>query len=131
MDVQVMHIKGKVAILSWKPVPCCHQNGAILCYYIEYETFVPDGSVVYSDSTVGEVRQITLRELRPNTKYEARVAAVNSAGVGNFSPPVELITPGGKKKGKDFYMYLLALCSLIQLVPEKFKKLSLLRPATE
>ena len=95
--VQVVQVKGRVAVLSWKPIPCCHQNGEILQYYIEYETSVPE-SVVYQDNTVGEVRQIILHNLLPNTKYEVKVAAVNSAGIGIFSPPVELITPGGKKK---------------------------------
>ena len=95
--MQVVSVEGTQATLSWKSIPCCHQNGKILNYLIQYSLILPSGlSILEQVNTAKDSREITLYGLRANSQYSAKVAGVNHVGVGNFSKPVRFITPGGK-----------------------------------
>ena len=39
----------------------------------------------------GDTRQTTIPDLNPSTTYSIEVAAVNSAGIGNYSDPPVII----------------------------------------
>ena len=98
--LKVLSVMNTSAELSWNRVPCCHQNGIIGHYLIVYYYTLPNLTMVEKQSeTVGNVLEITLLNLRPNTEYFVRVAGVNRAGPGLFSLPLVLITEGGKKLG--------------------------------
>ena len=95
-DVKILSIKRTSAELSWKAIPCPQQNGRILWYLIRHDYELPNGTFAFQQSeTFGDALNITFTNLRPNRNYVVRVAGVNDAGVGAFSSPIQLITPGG------------------------------------
>ena len=95
-DVKILSIKRTSAELSWKTIPCHHQNGKILWYLVRHDYELPNGTfAVQQSETFWDALDVTLINLRPNRKYTVKVAGVNEAGVGVFSSPIPLITPGG------------------------------------
>ena len=95
-NVEILWIKKTSAELSWKAIPCPHQNGRILRYLVRHDYELPDGTfAVQQSKTFWNALDIILTNLRPNRNYSVRVAGVNEAGVGAFSSPIQLITPGG------------------------------------
>ena len=72
---------------SWRKLPCVKQNGPITGYrfelYRDHEK-VLSGTLPGADST-----EFTADCLKPDAQYKFRVAAVNDAGTGDFSPLVE------------------------------------------
>ena len=104
------------AELSWNAIPCPHQNGIIQHYLIVYDYVLPNGTLVEGHSrTLGNILRITLLDLRPNTDYVVRVAGVNHGGVGVYSSPLALITPGGKKKWSCIKHTVIAVCLSLSL----------------
>ena len=95
-DVKILSIKKTSAKLSWKAIPCPQQNGRILRYLVRHDYELPNGTfAVQQSETLWNTSEIILLNLRPNRRYAVRVAGVNEGGVGVFSSPVHLITPGG------------------------------------
>ena len=94
--VKLHWFKVTSAKLSWKAIPCYHQNGLILRYLVRHDYQLPNGTfAVQKSETFWNNLEITLMNLRPNRNYAVRVAGVNEAGVGAFSLPIQFITPGG------------------------------------
>ena len=75
--------------VQWGSVPCIHQNGQITGYSVRYGV---EGSG--STQTVTATGNgATISDLIPSTNYIVEVAAVNSAGIGDYSdPPIIVIT---------------------------------------
>ena len=103
-NVTIRWIKKRAAKLSWKAIACPDQNGRILRYLIRHDYELPNGAFAEDQSETGELPNGTFAEqqsyithlnLRPNRNYSVQVAGVNDAGVGTFSPPIKLVTPGG------------------------------------
>ena len=94
--VKILSIKKTSAKLSWNAIPCPQQNGRILRYLVRHDYELPNGTfAVQQSETFLDSLEITLMNLHPNRNYTVRVAGVNEAGVGAFTPPIQLITPGG------------------------------------
>ena len=97
--MKILKVRETQADLSWKGIPCCHQHGTILRYIVRRDYTLPDGAIMETESsTLGNLLEVSLLDLRPNTDYIVRVAGVNCAGIGVFSYPVALVTAGGKQK---------------------------------
>ena len=95
-NVKILWIKKRAAKLSWKAVPCPDQNGRILRYLVRHDYELPNGTFAEQQSETSQNDfKITLLNLRPNRNYSVQVAGVNDAGVGTFSLPIQLVTPGG------------------------------------
>ena len=95
-NVKILWIRETSAELSWKTIPCPHKNGKILRYLVRHDYELPNGTfAVQQSETVCDALDIILTNLRPNRNYAVRVAGVNEAGVGAFTLPTQLITPGG------------------------------------
>ena len=98
-EVKVMVISTTTASVSWKSIPCSHQNGMVRFHLVRYVHSLLSGEIVE-----GRVRSASnhprakLCNLRPNTNYVVMVAGWNSGGLGPFSSPVTFVTPGGKKQ---------------------------------
>ena len=93
-NVQVKNIKESDATLSWKPIPCGHQNGKILHYLILYDFTLPSGSLIQGRvETAGDIQEFLLHNLHPNTKYSVKVAGVNVVGIGNFFIVSQVLEP--------------------------------------
>ena len=105
-NVKVMDVTKETINLSWKSIPCHHQNGKILRYLVKYSGLTPSGiEMEYESQTKDCQPKITLSEhISPNTEYSVRVAGVNYVGIGEFSLPVSAITQGGMKT--EMYMKL-------------------------
>ena len=95
-NVKILWIRETSAELSWETIRCHHQNGKLLRYLVRHDYELPNGTfAVQQSKTFRDELYIILTNLRPNRMYAVRVAGVNDAGVGAFSSPVTLITPGG------------------------------------
>ena len=84
--------------LSWNAIPCPHRHGIICHYLIRYDHVLPPRIQVEKESkALGNHSRINIQNLRSNIYYTVRVAGVNRVGIGFFSLPITLLTPGGKK----------------------------------
>ena len=71
--------------VQWGSVPCIHQNGVITEYSVRYGV-EGSGNTPQTMTTTGN--GATILDLTPSTNYTVEVAAVNSAGVGDYSVPI-------------------------------------------
>ena len=96
-NVRIYWIRKTAAKLSWKAIPCPHQNGIILRYIVRHDYELPNGTFAVQQSEMSWriSPRITLENLLPNSNYAVRIAGVNDAGVGPFSSPLKLVTLGG------------------------------------
>ena len=109
-DVKILFVGWTEAVLSWKPIPCRHQNGKIIHYLVNYHDCLPTkfGSRHIS-TTVENKFGITLDNLNPNTRYVIKLAGVNAGGTGPFTFPISFITGGGRQ---EMFYYLFRVLHL-------------------
>ena len=77
----------------WGEVPCVHQNGAITRYSVQYGV-EGSGSTQMLTVNGATVNEATISGLMSSTNYSIQVAAVNSAGTGEYSDPITAMTDG-------------------------------------
>ena len=73
--------------VQWGSVPCIHQNGQITGYSVRYGVVGSGNTETMNVTGSGAV----ISELETSTNY-VEVAAVNSAGVGEYSDPIIVLT---------------------------------------
>ena len=80
-------------IVQWGAVDCADRNGDITGYSVQY---TGDGSMPQTMSVSGNSSEgmVTISGLSAATRYTVEVAAVNSAGTGEYSDPVPTLTSG-------------------------------------
>ena len=78
--------------LTWVEIPCSDQNGRLLHYNISY---TPDCGITTTAALLIGNNQLT--GLTACTNYTLMIAAENDAGIGDFSPPLAVITSGSGK----------------------------------
>ena len=75
---------------------CIHHNGRITGYSVRYGVY---DSGIYKNMNISGVdcTESTISELCANTTYTIEVAAINSAGIGNYSryKTVDTLIKGG------------------------------------
>ena len=86
--VTISKVTGTTITVQWRPVDCIHHNGDITRYLLQYE--VQERGNTQTHTTVG--RQATISNLMSSTTYSIKVAAVNNAGTGEFSPAIMTVT---------------------------------------
>ena len=95
-DVRVL-VNGSTSItVQWGSVPCRQRNGEITGYLVQYVTVgssEPQSMVVSGDSSSGGTATISVSK---QTMYTVQVAAVNSAGTGEYSDLLTIETPDGE-----------------------------------
>ena len=74
-------MSGNVIEVQWEPVDCIHHNGHITGYLVQYEAQESGDSQTHT--TTGE--HAIISNLTSFITYSIEVAAVNSAGTGEFS----------------------------------------------
>ena len=92
-DVRVLVNSLTTITVQWGEVPCMHQNGEITGYSVQYEAVgssEPQSEMVSGDSSGGTA---TISGLTRQTMYTVQVAAVNSAGTGEYSVSLPFETP--------------------------------------
>ena len=78
---------------------CTDRNGDVITYLVQ---FVEVWSGTAQRWNVSGGRYITIQYLMSSTTYAIEVAAVNRAGVGEYSHPVIVIT----RESKYIYSYI-------------------------
>ena len=92
-NVSVTNVTSTTITVQWGPVPCIHQNGAIIGYSVIYEAV--ESSEVQRESVDGaNITEATISNLTTSTNYSIQVAAETSAGTGNYSSAVDQLTNG-------------------------------------
>ena len=86
--MKVKKVTGSTITVKWEPVDCIHHNGDITGYLVQYR--VLGNEKTQTISVAGE--QTTLSMLMSFATYSIEVAAVNSAGIGEFSPAIMTVT---------------------------------------
>ena len=75
---------------------CTHHNGNIILYLVQYEALGSNNTI----TAKGE--QTTISNLMSSSTYFIKVAAVNSAGTGEFSPEIMAVTRPSEYKVVQF-----------------------------
>ena len=86
--VTISKVTGTTITVQWRPVDCIHHNGNITIYLLQHEP--QEGGDKQTHTTTGE--HAIISNLMSSTTYSIKVAAVNSAGTGEFSPPIISVT---------------------------------------
>ena len=89
-SVSVPDVTSSSITVQWGAVDCIHHNGDITGYSVRYRV-QGSGSTQNMSVSGGDTRQTTIPDLNPSTTYSIEVAAVNSAGIGNYSDPPVII----------------------------------------
>ena len=79
--------------VQWGAVDCIHRNGDITGYSVRYGV-VGSGSTQTISVSGSSVTEATISSLMSSTTYSIQVAAVNSAGTGDFSNIMFQLTEG-------------------------------------
>ena len=82
--------------VHWGEVPCIYRNGEITGYVVMYNKISSQRSSgqIQERMVVMDGHRAIINNLAPLTKYSVMVAGVNSAGTGQFSKPVTVVTEG-------------------------------------
>ena len=86
-SVTIAKVTGTTITVQWKPVNCIHYNGYSgykTAYLLQYEA--QESGDTQTHTALGG--QATISNLMSSTIYSIKVAAVNSAGTGEFSPAI-------------------------------------------
>ena len=70
---------------------CIDRNGDIIGYSVQYEV-VESGTNETLNVTDGSTLQLLIENLNSSTNYTVAVAAMNSAGTGDYSDPYPITT---------------------------------------
>ena len=85
--------------LQWEAVDCINRNGNTTGYSLLIGNME---NTLYRDSSD---TRVTLSGLRPSTTYTIQVAAVNTAGIGSYSSPINISTDGECGMHRCTHMY--------------------------
>ena len=105
-SVRVSAVTSSNITVQWGAVDCIHHNGDITGYSVWYGV-QGSGTTQTRDVSGGDTRQTTIHGLNSSTTYAIQVAAVNSAGIGEYSDPPVIIKTLPRK-----YTNVLCICDL-------------------
>ena len=92
-SVSVSEVTSSSITVQWGAVDCIHRNGDITGYSVRYGV-QGSGSTQTMRVSGGSVTEATISGLTASTTYSFEVAAVNSAGTGVYSGPIDQLTLG-------------------------------------
>jgi len=90
-SVSISSASSSSITVQWGAVDCIHQNGDITGYIVQYAIH-SNGNVESKHVSGGDATEAMLTGLVGNTTYYIEVAAVNSAGIGEYSNPITGMT---------------------------------------
>ena len=76
--------------VQWGSVNCVDCNGEITGYSVQYREV--GSETIETVNVTGDTMMAEISGLKPFTNYNIGVAAVNSAGTGDYSDPYIIIT---------------------------------------
>ena len=86
-SVSISDVTNSSITVQWGPVDCIHRNGDITGYSVRYGV-QGNGSSQNIMISGGGTFQANITELFSATLYTIEVAALNNAGIGVYSNPV-------------------------------------------
>ena len=92
-NVSASDVTSSSITVQWGAVDCIHHNGDITGYSVQYGVQGSGSTQTESVSTT----EATISGLAAATNYSIEVAAVNSAGTGVYSAPLNVLTSGKAK----------------------------------
>ena len=92
-SVNISDVTFSSITVQWGPVNCIQRNGDITGYSVRYRV-QGDGSTETVSVSGGDTIETIISGLHSSTTYAIEVAAVNSAGIGVYSNPVNQLTQG-------------------------------------
>ena len=93
MTVSDLDVTSSNITVQWGPVNCIQRNGDIIGYSVRYGVR-GNGSTQAVNISGGNTTETTISGLHSSTTYTIEVAAVTSAGTGNYSDQVYQLTKG-------------------------------------
>ena len=105
--VNINSVRSSSIDVSWGELPCPHRNGEITGYVIMYKQKGERGGgrQMSRQSQVERImvdgHTVTIDDLDPLTEYSVMVAGVNSAGTGQFSEPVTVVTESESRSANE------------------------------
>ena len=86
-SVMISDVNTSGITIQWEAVDCIHQNGKIVGYSVRYGV-QGNNSMQSVNVSGGAATEAILSGLTSDTTYTIEVAAVNSAGIGEYSMPM-------------------------------------------
>ena len=114
-SVNVSDVTSSTITVQWGTiVNCTDRNGDITGYSVQYGV-QGSGSTQTRDVSGGDTRQTTISGLSPSTNYSIEVAAVNSAGIGEYSTSVIIQTAGEQSVIVVYQSRIMYTCTCVQV----------------
>ena len=90
-DVQISDKNSSTITMRWSPVKCIHRNGDVTGYSVRYR--IQGNGSIQTVNVIGEdSTDKSISGLKSSTIYSIEVAAVNIAGIGMYSNPLNVTT---------------------------------------
>ena len=90
-DVLVSDKNSSTITMRWSPVKCIHRNADVTGYSVRYR--IQGNGSIQTVNVIGEdITDMSISGLKSSTTYSIEVAAVNSAGIGMYSNPLNVTT---------------------------------------
>ena len=93
ISVNTSAVTSSSITVQWGPVDCIHRNGDITGYLVRYGV-QGSGSTQTMNVSGGAATEAMTSGLNSATNYSIEVAAVNSAGTGDYSNSISVTTSG-------------------------------------
>lgn len=99
-DVKVTPINSTTIHVTWKPPAEKDRHGIIRGYHVHVQEIKEEGKSMLNDPlsidvSDGQMLELNVSGLQPDTRYSVQVAALTRKGDGDRSQPVTVKTPGG------------------------------------
>ena len=114
-DVLVSDKNSSTITIRWWPGKCIHSNGDITGYSVRYG--IQGNGSIQTVNVIGEdSTDMSISGLKSSTTYSIEVAAVNSAGIGMYSNPLNVTTsvtgnyPSARMRREGYSSCLVCVC---------------------
>ena len=90
-DILIFHKTSSTITIRWRPGKCVHSNGDVTGYSVRYG-IQGNGSIQTVTVSGKDSTHTSISGLKSSTTYSIEVPAVNSAGIGMYSNPLNVTT---------------------------------------
>ena len=90
-DILISDQNYSTITIHWRPGKCAHSNGDVTGYSVRYG-IQGNGSIQMVIVSGKDSTNTSISGLKSSTTYSIEVAAVNSAGIGMYSNPLNVTT---------------------------------------
>ncbi|XP_066254214.1 tyrosine-protein phosphatase Lar isoform X6 [Euwallacea similis] len=111
-DVKVTPINSTTIKVNWQPPQSKDQHGIILGYHVHVQEIKEESKSFLNEPMQfnvmsGDIFELNITSLQPDTTYAVQVAALTRKGDGDRSAPIEMKTPGGVPNRPDLTLKMI------------------------